>query len=229
MQLMMDFFPGYVDFKMAGQKVSSPFVSGSNAVLVGIRYAIALPYPRVRSIQSFSYQDENGEVQQMTVGVGQGQYSEDLASQPARLTPPFGQMWPVARVIANAVQVTYTTGYGGNITVGMTAGSPAITGFVFPQEYVGLEITIPGAGAAGASLVTTVLSVDGSGNGTAAASAVTSVAGVTAYIGEPIPWNIQIAVMRLALYYYQNRDLSPDEKFLRSVKQQLEPYRDLRL
>ena len=93
--------------------------------LVGIRYAIALPYPRVRWIVSFQYQDQNGEVQEMTVGVGQGQYNEDLSSQPARLTPPFGQMWPVARVITNAVQVDYATGYGGNITIGMTASSGA--------------------------------------------------------------------------------------------------------
>ena len=42
-RLLMDFFPGYIDLKLAGQKVSSPFVSGSNAVLVGIRYAIVLP------------------------------------------------------------------------------------------------------------------------------------------------------------------------------------------
>src|ERR1700733_11358885 len=38
--LFMDFFPGYIDLKISGSKVSSPFVSGSNAVLVGIRYAI---------------------------------------------------------------------------------------------------------------------------------------------------------------------------------------------
>ena len=51
--LMMDFFPGYIDMNLAGQKVSSPFVSGSNAVLVGIRYAILLPYPPVQSLVAF--------------------------------------------------------------------------------------------------------------------------------------------------------------------------------
>src|SRR6185312_1480058 len=60
-QLGMDFFPGYIDLKLAGQKVSSPFVSGSNAVLVGIRYAIVLPYPPVQSIAQFIYQNANGE------------------------------------------------------------------------------------------------------------------------------------------------------------------------
>src|SRR5581483_698888 len=67
-RLLMDFFPGYIDLKLAGQKVSSPFVSGSNAVLVGIRYAILLPYPPVASLVSFTYQDANGQVTNMVTG-----------------------------------------------------------------------------------------------------------------------------------------------------------------
>ncbi|WP_420239256.1 hypothetical protein ACOBR2_06665 [Telmatobacter bradus] len=111
-RLLMDFFPGYVDFKLAGQRVSSPFVSGSNAVLVGIRYAIALPWPQVRQIVNFTYQDENGNAQAFTpVSSSENDLDanlyciQDLDSQPARLMPLFGSMWPVARVVANAVQV----------------------------------------------------------------------------------------------------------------------------
>jgi len=228
MRLLMDFFPGYVDFKLAGQKVSSPFVSGSNAVLAGIRYAIALPYPRVRWVVDFQYQDQNGDVQDMTIGVGTGNYQEDLSSQPARLTPPFGQMWPVARVITNAVQVDYATGYGGNITIGMTASSAAITGTTFYPESVGLSLSVPGAGPSGATLVTTIASVDDEGNGTAANTAATTVTGAVAYLGDPVPYAIQLEIMRLALYYYENRNFSPDKEFINSVKRGLSPYRDLR-
>ncbi len=110
-RLLMDFFPGYVDFKMAGQRVSSPFVSGSNAVLVGIRYAIALPWPQARQIVNFTYQDQNGALQTFAPV----NYVQDLDSQPARLMPLFGAMWPVARVVANAVTVDYLTGYYGAI------------------------------------------------------------------------------------------------------------------
>jgi hypothetical protein len=109
LRLLMDFFPGYIDMKVAGEKVSSPFVSGANAVLVGIRYAIMLPCPPVTSIVQFTYQDANGNPVTMVDGTN---YIKDLSSQPARLMPPFGQMWPVARVIANAVQVDYVCGYG---------------------------------------------------------------------------------------------------------------------
>src|SRR5258708_1013335 len=110
-RLLMDFFPGTIDQRLAGQRVSSPFVSGQNAVLVGIRYAIALPYPPVKSIVLFQYKDANGNT---IVQVADTDYIQDLASQPARLLPTIARgFWPVARVVANAVQVDYVAGYGG--------------------------------------------------------------------------------------------------------------------
>lgn len=237
MRLMMDFFPGYVDFKLAGQKVSSPFVSGSNAVLVGIRYAILLPFPQVRGIVALTYLDPNGNIQTMTGTPARGtlagaNYIYDLSSQPARLSPNVqaGQMWPVAMVTTNAVQCDYVTGYGGTITVGVTASSAAITGYVFNSAMVGMTFTVPNAGniAGTIPLVTTIAAVDGSGNGTMATNALNTVAGAAAYLGDPVPELVQVSIMRLANYYYENRTQSPDKDFLKSVKQQLGPYRDLR-
>jgi hypothetical protein len=109
MRLLVDFFPGYIDQKLVGQRVSSPFVSGSHALLVGLRWAIALPLPPVQSITTFQYLDANGSPIVMNPGTN---YVADLSSQPARLTPPFGQMWPVAQVVVNAVQIDYVVGYG---------------------------------------------------------------------------------------------------------------------
>lgn len=230
MRLLMDYFPGYIDYKLAGQKVSSPFVSGANAVLVGIRYAIIPPYPRVRAIVNFQYQDANGAVQQMTVGGNSGQYAKDLSSQPARLTPPFGQMWPVARVIPNAVQIDYVTGYGGQVSgIGMVINTKVITGATFQQDYMGLALCVKGAGTGGAVLNTTIAAVDVNGNATTADAAVATVTGADAWLGDPIPTDIQVAIMRLAAYYDINRNLSPDEKFINSVKRMLAPFRDLRL
>jgi hypothetical protein len=224
-RLLMDFFPGYVDFKLAGQRVSSPFVSGSNAVLVGIRYAIALPWPLVRQIVLFQYQDENGATQVMAAGTD---FIQDLDSQPARLTPLFGEMWPVARVVANAVQVDFITGYTGNIVVGMTNGSAVLASSIpFLQRDVGAAITVPGAGAAGAPLVTTVASVSSSGVATLAAAASTTVASQTTTFGV-LPMSIQLAILALAQYWYEKR--MPDGSDVpMGVKALLYPYRDLRL
>jgi hypothetical protein len=229
MRLLMDFFPGYISLKDVGQKVSSPFVSGSNAVLVGIRYAIALPYPRVRGIVQFSYQDQNGEPQQMLAATD---YIQDLESQPARLMPLFGNMWPVARVIANAVLVDYITGYGGNVTVSMGAASNVVSSsYVFNASMVGLALSVPGAGTAGAVFNTTIAAVDDSGHATTADNASTVVTNATAYLGELVPEEIQVAIMRHALWHYENRASAPANKkeFFDSVKGQLANFRDLRL
>lgn len=224
-RLLMDFFPGYVDFKMAGQRVSSPFVSGANAVLVGIRYAVALPWPIARQIILFQYQDENGAPRVLVAGTD---YIQDLDSEPARLMPPFGAMWPVARVVANAVQVDYITGYAGNIAVGTTAASAVISSSIpFLQRDVGASITIPGANADGTPLLTTIFSVNPSGVATLAVNAGKAVAGATVSFGV-LPMSIQLAILALAQYWYEKR--VPDGNDIpMSVKALLYPYRDLRL
>jgi hypothetical protein len=112
-RLETDWFPGYIDSKLVGSKVSSPFVSGANSILVGIRYAIVLPYPPVQSISVFQYLNANGGTTAMTENTD---YIADLDSQPARLTPPFGQVWPVTRVQINAVRIDYVCGFGDDAT-----------------------------------------------------------------------------------------------------------------
>jgi hypothetical protein len=224
-RLLMDFFPGYVDFKMAGQRVSSPFVSGSNAVLVGIRYAVALPWPIARSVVNFQYQDENGNIQVMAAGTD---FIVDLDSQPARLMPLFGQMWPVARVVANAVQVDYVTGYSGPIMVSVTAGSAVLTSSAgFLQRDVGAPISIPKAADGVAPFVTSILSVDANGVATLAAMAPHSASLVTTTFGT-IPMSVQLAILALAATWYEKR--VPDNNDVPfGVKALLYPYRDLRL
>ncbi len=118
-RVLMDFFPGYYA-RVLGQPGSSAVLSGP-ALLAGIRFAIVLDYPPVQSIVQFQYQNANGVVTMLNPATD---YVEDLQSNPARLTPPFGAMWPVARVVLNAVQVDYTVGYANPILVSFLA-SPA--------------------------------------------------------------------------------------------------------
>jgi hypothetical protein len=219
-RLLMDFFPGYVDFKMSGQRISSPFVSGSNAVLVGIRYAILLPYPTVYKMVNFQYQDENGEPVTLLTP---DDYIQDLQSQPARLMPLFGEMWPVARVVSNAVTVDYVSGYGGNVQVMVIANNPIITagaGYTFTSADAGAAISFNG-------FSTAIDSVDNSGNATLAAAPTAAYAGV-GYLGNPVPPEICTAIMMLAAYWNENR-VPNNEDIPFAVKSLLMPYRDLRL
>lgn len=237
-RLAMDFFPGYIDMKLAGQKVSSPFVSGSNAVLVGIRYAIALPFPPVQAIAAFTYQDANGHTTVMNPATD---YVQDLASNPARLTPAFGQMWPVARVVVNAVQVDYTVGYAVPILVSTNVGSPpsangiSSSNYVFGATDIGRPISIPGAGVNGAALNTVIAGITSPPGATAtirdaASGTVTNQAAllVNTANGNPGHWElIRTGIKMLVERWYEIR--VPDENNVpMQVRSVLSPARDLR-
>lgn len=238
LRLLIDFFPGYIDMKLAGSKISSPFVSGSNAVLVGIRYAVLLPYSPVLELVAFIYQNANGQVTSMITGpaaiasvsnlnaqplqlitatphglqtgagvvlggnqtllnflggqifqtvtvlgpetlllngtVGDGvtslpgggavtgyNFVYDLQSNPARLMPVFGQMWPVARVVANAIRIDYTVGYAVPLVLSSTGSPPDLneveaSDYVFQATDIGRPISIPGATPNGGTLNTVI-------------------------------------------------------------------------
>jgi hypothetical protein len=303
-RLYMDFFPGYIDLKLAGARVSTPFVSGSNAVLVGLRYAIALPYPPVQELVAFEYQNANGEVTSMIVGpigisavanplndpivittatphglvtgstvsisgnsellalinnplqvitvidpndfslngtIGTGSaipgggfstgqnFISDLQSQPARLTPIFGQMWPVARVVANAINVDYEVGFAVPVTTNITQDANAtIASGNFPASAVGQPLSLYNATQ---YINTIILSVDGSGNATLRDSFPPGLAsGLWVQFGNPPFWEM----CKLGIKYYVNscfvnRLPSLDEKTRGCIRAILEPARDLRL
>jgi len=228
-RLLMDFFPGYIDMRLAGQKVSSPFVSGANAVLVGIRYAIVLPYPPVQSLSNFTYQDANGNVTSMITTPAS--FVQDLQSQPARLTPLFGQMWPVARVVVNAVEVDYTVGYATPIAIANTAG--VITG-TFSGVAVGQPISIPDAGLNFGCLNTVIASVASDGGSITLRDAplpdFQSATALVVNYGTPGHWEtLKLAIKFLVNCWYVNRIPSFDQKTRDAVKAVLGPVLDRRL
>jgi uncharacterized phiE125 gp8 family phage protein len=71
--------------------------------------AIQLERGPVQSVQSVQYLDMGGTLQTMPAS----QYTADLASPQPRITPVFGAIWPIPLPQIGAVQVNYTTGYGG--------------------------------------------------------------------------------------------------------------------
>lgn len=66
---------------------------------------VYLPRGPVQSVEDISYADSENNQQYMD------DWIEDLVSNPARITPAFGQSWPATAEVLNAVQVSYTTGY----------------------------------------------------------------------------------------------------------------------
>jgi len=69
---------------------------------------IRLPRPLLQSVTSVKYIDTNGTEQTVSSSL----YKVDVASQPSRVVPVFGEVWPSARYEINAVYVEYVAGYG---------------------------------------------------------------------------------------------------------------------
>ncbi|MDB5992404.1 MAG: hypothetical protein JWQ10_3807 [Herbaspirillum sp.] len=71
-------------------------------------FEIYLPYPPLQTVDSIKYIDVDG-VQQT---LSPSQYIVDPISEPGRITPAFNTSWPSTRNQINAVEVTFTCGYG---------------------------------------------------------------------------------------------------------------------
>jgi hypothetical protein len=223
-RLTSDFFPGYIDTRLSGMW-TSPFVSGANALLAGIRYAFELPYGPVQSVSNFKYQDQNGNATSMVLG---DDYVTDLLSNPARVMPPYSQIWPAARVVANAVQLDFVCGLATPVTLSISASSATVTGYTFAASDVGLPITIPGAGPNGDSLDTFVAST--SAIETPAGTAVTNATAllVNATAGNPAYWELIRSAIRMLTAYWFEKRIADDASIPQSVKSILWPVRDLR-
>lgn len=64
--------------------------------------------PPLQSVTSITYFDTNGVEQTLAAD----QYLVDTTTQPARITPAFGLVWPVTQYRNNAVKIRFVAGYG---------------------------------------------------------------------------------------------------------------------
>jgi len=71
-------------------------------------HAILLPKCPVQSVFAIRYLDMGAAVQTMPAST----YTVEAACEPARITPVFGQIWPICLPQIGAVSVTFDAGYG---------------------------------------------------------------------------------------------------------------------
>jgi uncharacterized phiE125 gp8 family phage protein len=70
---------------------------------------ILVPRPPLISVTSVKYYDTDGVQQTLTLTTD---YTYDIYSEPGRIHPAYACTWPSVRAIPNAIEVTYTCGYG---------------------------------------------------------------------------------------------------------------------
>lgn len=192
---------------------------------------ILLPKPPFQSICSFVYVDTSGSVQPLTrdpsygVNLAAPFYGYQLEPgggiMPAALTPPWARPWPPQRMVPANVSIQFRCGYGGPLAVSMAANSAILSspGFTFNPDDApriagdtGTLISIPGAGpvvnGAATPLVTAVASVDNSGVATLAAAAAGAVTKALAWLGNPVPFSLQMAIFMQAQFYFEQGAVS---------------------
>lgn len=77
---------------------------------------LLLPRSPLQSVTSVTYVDEAG-VTQTLAGAA---YRADTASLVPRITPAYGESWPVARAVTGAIAVRFVAGYGAAAAVPAT-------------------------------------------------------------------------------------------------------------
>lgn len=90
---------------------------------------IILPRPPLTAVSSIKYYDTSGVLQTASTDL----YAAQTDETPGRVTLKYGQIWPDAQDIANAVQVLYTAGYstGSDATVSRSAVPQSIKQAIF--------------------------------------------------------------------------------------------------
>jgi len=97
-KLTLDSFPGRMT--QLGVRYGVPYSQPGNAVL--------LDFGTVQSIDAITYTAMDGTTQTMPIA----NYIADLSGCPARVTPIFGQIWPITMPQIASANIAYTAGYG---------------------------------------------------------------------------------------------------------------------
>jgi hypothetical protein len=211
---------------------------------------ITLPMPPLQSVDELIYVDTFGAVQTLLQDTSYGNTSPQYGYQLARgsdtglgrIYSSWARPWPPTRMVPSNVMVQFRCGYGGPITVSMTAGSALLTvsagaplTFNFDDAPLmagdtGTRILVPGAGPVVGGIAqpldTFIASVNPvNGQATLAAAATTAVTNVPGWAGQPVPAVLTTAIKMQVEHYYENGGGS-DCELPRVVESLLGPYRN---
>lgn len=70
---------------------------------------IYLPLSPLQTVSSVKYLDYSGTEKTLVLNTD---YLVDSYSEPARITPCYGQVWPITYPVVNAVRIVFVAGYG---------------------------------------------------------------------------------------------------------------------
>jgi hypothetical protein len=200
--LTLDRFPltwdGGINYGGTGGPGGEPYRPDWNGMVI--------PRPPLIAVNSIQYVDPNGVTQTWSNTL----YRVDSQSEPARVTPEYGQIYPVPRIVINAVTVQYWAGYGDTWIVS--------GGYLFPQSgtySLGDVVrfsTIQGSLPAGLSqgvdyyIVATLGSLFKVSSSQGGPAITLSDPGTGTLFLLRVPDGIRSAILLLANHWYENRE-----------------------
>lgn len=114
-KLVLDAFPG-------PSLMGVP--AGTSYSLPG--HAVVIPKGPVLQVASVKYLDMAGVQQALVAGTD---YVADVSASPARLTPPYGKIWPITLPQIGAVEIQYDAGYAAPLTADAAADTITVPGW----------------------------------------------------------------------------------------------------
>lgn len=106
--------------------------------LDGFPDQIVLPSPPLTSVSSIKHYDPSGTQQTVTAS----DYRVDSSSEPGRVEPAYGKVWPPTRSIINTVEIIYVCGYTNAAAV--PDGLKAAIKLMVAHLYENREVIITG-------------------------------------------------------------------------------------
>ena len=88
------------------------------------QHAIEIEKSRVQQVLAINYLDMSGNPQVMPAA----EYVVDYSSEPCRITPVFGQIWPIPLPQIGACNVQFVAGYAAPVAFDPSAGTVAVQG-----------------------------------------------------------------------------------------------------
>lgn len=107
-------------------------------------HAILLDRSPVVQVVSIQYLDMGGVLQTLSTS----DYVVDVSGPIARITPPFGKIWPIALPQINAVQVTFDAGFAAPITADASSDTFSVAGGIWKTLAIGDTIRLSNSGGA---------------------------------------------------------------------------------
>jgi hypothetical protein len=163
------------------------------------RASIRVTRPPLQAIASITYVDGSG----VTQTVDATTYDVDTDTEPGRVAPSYGNIWPIVRQQLASVKVHFVAGYGPvtSVALAIATGAQTVTPAAMFGIYAGtiLDVDRLTTSSSEAVVVSAVTSTTWTATFTKAHAA-----GAT--IEPHLPEQIRVAIKRLVNHGYENRE-----------------------